>query len=526
MHYEFILSFFFVLLGGMFLSTDDFHMLQQNSYFNSRYLKWFSKNADRYVIRLAWICAILLSFAIRTFELNIVGCVVTAIYMLWAILGVVNRQKKAIKPLVFTNRVIRMYVTAGVLLVASFVLAALCFTINDLYVLPLMILAVETPIIVLLSNVLNAPIETFFRNRFIKDAKRILKSCKELKTIGITGSFGKTSTKFILARILEEKFNLTYTPASFNTPMGVVRTVRENLKPSDKLFICEMGAKNIGDIKEICDIVYPDVAVISSVGPQHLETFKTVDNVAKTKFELADAVSLKGGKVYVNFDSQPAREYAANYQNVVSYGSTEDCDIQVSNVKCSRNGVEFDVEYNDSSLHLTSKMLGIHNVLNIAGAVGIALDFGVGENDIIYAVKHLKAVEHRLEMKPFINGAILVDDAYNANPTGSAEAVNVLASFEGMNRIIVTPGLVELGDDEYECNKRLGALAAEKLDHVVLVGIERAKPLAEGAKEAGIADDRLHIVPTFKDAMALLHTMTDSNSVVLFENDLPDNYAK
>ena len=251
MHYEFILSFFFVLLGGMFLSTDDFHMLQQNSYFNSRYLKWFSKNADRYVIRLAWICAILLSFAIRTFELNIVGCVVTAIYMLWAILGVVNRQKKAIKPLVFTNRVIRMYVTAGVLLVVSFALAALCFTINDLSVLPLMILAVETPIIVLLSNVLNAPIEAFFRNRFIKDAKRILKSCKELKTIGITGSFGKTSTKFILARILEEKFNLTYTPASFNTPMGVVRTVREKLKPSDKLFICEMGAKNIGDIKEI-----------------------------------------------------------------------------------------------------------------------------------------------------------------------------------------------------------------------------------------------------------------------------------
>ena len=526
MHYEFILSFFFVLIGGAFLSTDDFHMLQQNSYFNSRYLKWFSKNSERYVSRLAWICVILISFAIRINDFNIIGCVVTLAFMLWAILGSLKRQKKSIKPLVFTPRVIRMYVTAVLLLVASFALAVAFYSSNDFSVIPLLFLSMETPIIVLLANIINAPAEAFFRNRFIKDAKRILKSANSLRTIGITGSFGKTSTKFILARILQEKYNLTYTPASFNTPMGVVRTVREQLKPTDSLFICEMGAKNIGDIKEICDIVNPDIAVISSVGAQHLETFKTVENVAKTKFELADAVTKKGGKIYVNFDSEAARAYASNYDNIVSFGTGDDCDVKITNVTCNRNGVQFDVTYGETSLQLSSKMLGVHNVLNIAGAVGIALDLGVSETDIKYAVGHLKAVEHRLEMKPFINGAVLIDDAYNANPTGSAEAVKVLSSFEGMRRVIVTPGLVELGDNEYECNKALGKLAAQKLDDVVLVGIERSVPLADGAKEAGISDDHLHIVPTFKDAMVLLHQIVDNNTVVLFENDLPDNYAK
>lgn len=526
MHYEYIVSFFFVLLGGVFLTTDDFHMLQQNSYFNSRYIKWLSKNLDRYIARIAWICAIIISFAIRLTDINIVGCAVTFAFLLWAVLGSIKRQKKAIKPLVFTPRVIRMYVTAAVLLGACFALAVVFFSVSDYSVLPLLFMSVLTPIVVLLANIVNAPVEAFFRNRFVKDAKRILKSVSQLKTIGITGSFGKTSTKFILARILQEKYNLTYTPASFNTPMGVVRTIREQLKPSDSLFICEMGAKNVGDIKEICDIVYPDVAIISSVGPQHLETFKTIENVAKTKFELADAVAKKGGRVYVNFDSEAARDYAARYDNVVSFGTGADCDIVISNVKCSRYGSEFDVAYGGVEIHLTSKLLGIHNVLNIAGSVGLALDFGVSESDIKHAVRLLKPVEHRLEMKQFINGAVLIDDAYNANPTGSAEAVNVLASFEGMRRIIVTPGLVELGEDEYECNKHLGYLAAQKLDDVVLVGIERSVPLAEGAREAGINDDRLHIVPTFKDAMVLLRQITDSNTVVLFENDLPDNYAK
>ena len=526
MQIECIISFFFVLLGGVFLSTDDFHMLQQNSYFNSRYLKWFGKNSERYIIRIAWICAIILSFAIVINSYRIISCVVTFAFMLWAVLGSVKRQKKAIKPLVFTPRVIRMYITASLLLVATFVLAVLLYKTNDFAVIPLLTFAVETPIIVLLANVFNAPAEAFFRNRFIKDAKRILKSSSDLRTIGITGSFGKTSTKFILARILQEKYNLTYTPASFNTPMGVVRTIREQLKPTDSLFVCEMGAKNIGDIKEICDIVNPDIAVISSVGAQHLETFKSVDNVAKTKFELADAVSKKGGKVYVNFDSEAAKNYSANYENVISFGTGDDCDIKISNIKCDRNGVQFDVCYGKTELHLSSKLLGVHNVLNIAGAVGLALDLGVSETDIKYAVSHLKAVEHRLEMKPFINGAVLIDDAYNANPTGSAEAVNVLASFDGMRRIIVTPGLVELGDDEYECNKALGKLAAQKLDDVVFVGIERSVPLADGAREAGISDEHLHVVPTFKDAMALLRQIADSNTVVLFENDLPDNYAK
>lgn len=523
-NYMYLISLMLTAIGGIFLCTDDYQYLQLNSYYNSRYLRWFKDNYEKYIVRLIWSAVIIISFAFSV-KMQWISVPVCAIFALSAFLSVRKHQKKAIKPLVFTARVKRMFVTASVLLIALSYLSARFVKTADYIMLITVFLCVETPIVVLLSNIINAPVEALVRQWYINDAKKMLRANADIKVIGITGSFGKTSTKYILARILQEKYNVLFTPASFNTPMGVVRTIREGLKSSHQIFICEMGAKNIGDIKEICDIVHPTMGIITSVGPQHLETFKTVDNVAKTKFELADAVKSADGSIYVNADSADALKKASEY-DCITYG-TEHAELSVHNVKCDRFGAKFTVEYKGEILELSSKLLGIHNVLNIAGAVAIAYDLGVSVRDIKYAVERLKAIEHRLELKPFLNGSVLIDDAYNANPTGSLEAVNVLASFEGMTRIIVTPGLVELGKDEYECNKRLGAYAAKMLDKIILVGEQRSIPLADGVKTVAEFDEsNLHIVPNFKSAMQLLQTMTDSNTAVLFENDLPDNYAK
>lgn len=524
-NFEYLISLLLTAVGGLILCTDDYQYLQLNSYFNSRYLRWLKGNCERYIARFAWMAVIVLSFALKIGGRRWISLPVCLIFLIWSYITVHTHQKKAIKPLVFTSRVIRMYITSGVLLVLMAYLSARLVATADWIVLIFLILSIETPALILLSNIINYPIESGIRSWFISDAKRILRSCPDLTVIGITGSFGKTSTKYILARILQEKYNVLFTPASFNTPMGVVRTIREKLKNTDRVFICEMGAKNIGDIKEICDIVSPKIGIITSVGNQHLETFKTVENVARTKFELADAVLERGGTVYVNADSPDAKAKSESY-DCVTYG-TADASLIVRDVKCDRFGVKFTAEYKGSTLELSSKLLGMHNVLNIAAAVAVAYDLGVEPRDIKYAVEKLKPIEHRLELKPFINGAVLIDDAYNANPTGSLEAVNVLSAFEGMRRIIVTPGLVELGKDEYEYNKRLGAYAAEKLDVLIFVGEQRAVPLADGAKQVdGFVESNMHIVPDFKSAMSLLHTLADSNTAVLFENDLPDNYAK
>ena len=357
-------------------------------------------------------------------------------------------------------------------------------------------------------------------NYYINDAKKLLSSHKNLKVVGVTGSYGKTGTKYIISRILSEKYNVLMTPESFNTPMGVVRTVREKLRGDTQIFVCEMGAKNIGDIKEICDIVHPDCGVITSVGPQHLETFLTVENVLKTKFEMRNAVAEKGGLVLANGDNK----YIAEQSGVTLYGTGENCEFKAENITGGRNGVSFDLVFGDEKITVSSKLLGSHNVQNITGAAALAYKMGVSLKDIAFAVSRLDPVEHILEMKPSVNGSLLIDDAYNANPEGCLEAVKVLSSFEDMTKIIITPGLVELGDEEYNYNKALGSAAAKVCDKLIFVGENRSKPLKDGATEEGYDEENIFVAKSFKEAMEIYAKFADANTVVLLENDLPDNY--
>jgi UDP-N-acetylmuramoyl-tripeptide--D-alanyl-D-alanine ligase len=178
----------------------------------------------------------------------------------------------------------------------------------------------------------------------------------------------------------------------------------------------------------------------------------------------------------------------------------------------------------DTDVKFTTALLGLHSIIDIIGAVALAYTLGVEIPDLQYAVASLKPAEHRLEMKPFTNGSLLIDDAYNSNPEGCLEAVRVLGSFDGMQKIIVTPGLVELGDKEYECNYALGKEAAQNCDKIILVGTNRSKPIADGVRENGFNEENLFIAASFKEAMDIYATFADKNTVVLFENDLPDNY--
>jgi UDP-N-acetylmuramoyl-tripeptide--D-alanyl-D-alanine ligase len=306
--------------------------------------------------------------------------------------------------------------------------------------------------------------------------------------------------------------------------MGVVRTIREKLRADTEIFVCEMGAKNVGDIKEICDIVHPDFGLITSVGPQHLETFKTIDNVCKTKFELFDAVYKKGGAVFANGDNQIIKTNA--HSSVILYGSDENLSFRAENIVGGRNGAEFDLILGEEIVRVSTKLLGKHNVLNIVGAAALAYTMGVSSKDISFAISRLTPTQHRLEMKTSVAGSLLIDDAYNANPVGCLEAVNVLSSFEGMKKVIITPGLVELGEKEYECNKALGTAAAKVCDEIIFVGVKRSQPLVDGVKETGFNTDHMHIAASFKEAMEIYSGFADQNTVVLLENDLPDNYLK
>lgn len=522
MNYYLLVSLSLIAVSSLFALTRQLQMLQQNSYFPSRYFAWLKDNLPFWDVLL-----FLISSLLFIFKLFIPQVILSAAILALRIPYFLNLQKQSIKPLVFTARIKRLFAAAiivSALLILGYVLkpvtlfGKLCMDISFL-------LSFLTPFQIYVIWALTVPVEKAVATWYIWDAKKKLQSVKGIKVIGITGSYGKTTTKFILTRILSEAFNVLCTPQSFNTPMGVVRTIREQLKPQTQIFVCEMGAKNIGDIKEICDIVHPDYGIITSVGEQHLETFKTVNNVFKTKFELADAVKAKNGKVYINGDSKEIINRIDNKDFLV-YGSNSQVDYSIKNIVSGRDGSTFELDLGKEQITLTTKLLGLHSILNIAGAAALAYDLGVKPQDIRFAVSTLKPTEHRLELKNSVNRSLLIDDAYNANPEGSLEAVNVLSSFEGMKKVIITPGLIELGEREYDCNFNLGVAAGKACDVIILVGINRSKPLADGVNSTNFNKENLYTVASFKEAMEIYSKIADSNTCVLLENDLPDNYLK
>lgn len=517
--YLILAAIIFICLGGLFNLVRQYQMLQQNSYFASRYFGWLKAN-----VPLSQFLAFFIASLLLNFNLYYLLSGFSAAFFVISLVASIKNQKKSIKRLVFTGRVKRLFGCAFLIFAATICLYGIFpeIMLGKIALAVVLMLGTVSPLMVFICLFATLPIEKAFAAYYINDAKRLLKAHGRVKVIGITGSYGKTTTKFILSRILSEKYNTLCTPHSFNTTMGVVRTIRESLKPQTQVFVCEMGAKNKGDIKEICDVVSPDFALITSVGAQHLETFKTVDNVFATKFELSDAVLKKGGKVFACGNSAELIK-RVDKSTCTLYG-TGDNEIKVENIVSNRNGSQFDLIIKDDRISLSTRLLGMHSIVNIAGAAAVAYELGVDANSIKFAVASLKPTEHRLEIKNWINNSIMIDDAYNSNPEGCLEAVRVLGSFEGMQKVIITPGLIELGEKEYDANFALGLEAAKICDIIIFVGKNRSKPLMEGALSTNFDKEKIFVAESFKEAAAIYSKFANNNTAVLLENDLPDNY--
>ena len=512
-----IIAVCIAVVSGFLGLIRQYQMLQQNSYFASRYFKWLKENTPVFplilkglIVILAFVAAVL---GEGTLKESLTLFVAVALYFGWRAAA---QNSESIKKLVYTARIKRMFGFSTVLLSACGILGLIFGGVLGIVLLTvLVILSVFPELLCFISLFALKPAEKLIAKHYINDAKKILSSVYGIKVVGITGSFGKTSTKYILSRILSEKYNVLHTPESFNTPMGVVRTIREKMKADTEIFVCEMGVKNVGDIKEICDIVHPDFGLITSVGAQHLETFKSLDNVFSTKFELYDAVKAKGGFVLANGDNKIITDKAE--KDVILYSSDDKTSFYAKNINAGRSGASFDIVLDDETISVTTKLLGKHNILNIVGAAALAYKLGVSGEDIAFAVSRLTPTEH---------SSLLIDDAYNANPEGCLEAVNVLNTFSGMKKVIITPGLVELGEKEYECNKALGKAAALVCDKIIFVGKKRSEPLVNGANEENFNHDDMYIASSFMEAIEIYSSFADENTVVLLENDLPDNYLK
>ena len=517
------ISLFLTLIYFYRLTRHGIHMLQLESYFLSRYSKWMKKNLKK-VVNIKAIILLLISSVLVLINNKItilVGFILEILFLLFLTLTFKKQKEK--KPLVVTARVKRMYVTY-LILFAILVVCANVF--NYRIVLTISNLCVICAyLFVCLVNIINSPIEKSIRMKFLIQAKNKLKEIPGLKVVGITGSYGKTSTKYVVNTILSQKYNTLMTPESYNTTMGVVRTINEKLSPMHQLFICEMGAKNVGDIKEITDIVNPTYGILTAIGPQHLDTFKSLDNVRKTKLELIDALPDEDGIAFVNWEDENIRNSKIT-KKMVKFGLSSDADYYAKNIEINERGSSFDVVMPDGKepIKIKTRLLGDLNILNVVGAIAIADKLGLTADEIKMGVKYIKPVTHRLELKQNPNGSIIIDDAYNSNIKGATMALEVLKSFKGKQRILITPGIVELGEKQAEINTDLGRKAADSSDFIILVGANQAVPIYNGIKEKHYPLSKVFIAKNLNEALSKMNEILTPNSVVLFENDLPDNY--
>lgn len=379
------------------------------------------------------------------------------------------------------------------------------------------------PLLLLLANKINSPVEAAVRARYIKDAKRRLADCPRLRVIGVTGSFGKTSVKYFLTALLREKYNVLMTPESYNTPMGVVKTIRTSLRATHDVFVCEMGAKYVGDIRELCELVQPDDGIVTSIGEQHLETFGSIDNIIRTKYELADGIS-PDGKLFVNLSS-PTIAKNPPARGAITYGLSPEADYHAEDISVSEAGTSFTLCRRGERQAFSTRLIGEANVVNIVGALAVACEYGIPPTELRGAVRALKCVPHRMEL--IDRGPILIiDDAFNSNPAGAKAALETVALFGDAMKIIVTPGMIELGEKEAECNAELGREAAAVCDRIVLVGEKQTRPIARGALEAGFEKEKIFVAKTIGEAMDFVYGLNagGEKKVVLLENDLPDNF--
>lgn len=439
-----------------------------------------------------------------------------------------SKRQKAKKKLVYTPRMKRL--NAVYFVVWSLTLFVVFHLLKDCGILgrglTLAVFYLLLPLTAAFAGLLAWPIEKGISELYFRDAQRILRNHPDLIKIGITGSWGKTSVKFILGTLLSEKYPTLVTPASFNTPMGVTKVIRTQLEPGHRIFVAEMGARHVGDIREMCRLVNPKIGILTSVGPQHLDTFHTQDRITRTKYELIDAIPTDGSCFFADDDGIVLRlwEKTKKPKTLAGMNAGRD-DVWAENLSMTPLGSRFDLCTPGEKVPCETKMLGELNIKNIILCASVCLKLGMTGKEISRGIRNLMPVEHRLELRQNPGGIHVLDDAFNSNIRGAEQAFKVLKKFPG-KRIVVTPGMVELGEREAEMNREFGRIMAECCDEAILIGKKRSVAIREGLEEAGLDPSHIQVANNLEEAAEILREIAHNGDSVLFENDLPDNYTE
>lgn len=441
-----------------------------------------------------------------------------------------KNKEQVEKPLVFTPRAKRLYFLNLLLSFLVLMIIPLVFF-NHRHpspILGLLIIAFtlyrQQADTLYLSNSIMGPIESNINMGFYKSAQAKIRARKDLKVVGITGSFGKSSTKIVVEEILKPRYKVLNTPEASNTAMGLSKVINDELSDEDQIFIAEMGSKNIGEIKELADLCQPNIGVLTSIGPVHMETFKNIDNIMKTKYELIEELPTDGVAIF-NYDNEYIRKLAdKTFKEKILFGfeDVEKLDIYADNIVVTEEGSSFNLKDKEgNSVECTSRLLGKHNIYNLLAGVAVAKTLGLSLEEICQRIKGIKPIPHRLSIVDSDQGLIIIDNSYNSNPIGTRAALDVISRFKEGKKIVVTPGMNELGDMEEEANREFGKNMGKTCDYVILIGEENTQAIYDGLMDENFNPDNIILVKNLEEARTHVDRLARAGDIVLFENDPP-----
>jgi len=527
-----IITFFYAIY---YKSHKSLHMLQQNLYNeNNRYLKWVMKNLQDFISFDILTIAISLVGVFVIFDLKFVSYLCFIMLALFLVLigyrenkNILNDQNK--KKLVVTARVKRLIVTLVILHIIPMLFIE--FNLNNLLVVWILLLIESimlyfNRIMVFIAMIINTPIERLVYLHYKRKAQNKMKSMPNLKIIGITGSYGKTSCKNILGEILNVKYNALPTPKNLNTFNGLIMTVNNHLDKFTDIFIAEMGAYVRGEIARLCKLIKPKYGILTTIGTAHLESFGSEENIQRGKFELIESLPQDGFGILNGDDPKQVNYKLKNKVKIIWIGiDNPDVDVRATNIKCSNKGTTFDVVFKDEDkkVPFQTNLLGKHNVYNILSAIACGKEFDIEIEELQRAVSNVRPIEHRLELKRLGN-FYQIDDAYNSNPVGAKNACEILKMMPGM-KVVVTPGMIELGEKEEEYNEIFGEQIADAADIAILIGEKKTKPIKEGLLKKGFDKENIIVFNDVRESFPFIMELAKNKEVyALYENDLPDMF--
>ena len=525
--------------GAIFAARRLFRYLrffQQEEYNDTRFLAWV-REKKAFDTRGSMIAAV---SGFGGFVLGALSPVLTTVTTIAGCLALVglgyweeDPRRSGKLRLNMTERATRIYRAAGGLYLGCLLVWTIASTLLPLHAAFLFswvgqaVLARAMPFLLIAANRILAPGEQALQQRFLDEAKLRFARVRPF-TVGVTGSYGKTSTKAVLGQVLESSLGPTFwPPKGINTIMGNTRDIRDRLQRGYKYAVMEMGAYGIGSIRRSCEAFPPDAAIVTAVDIMHLERFGSAGNVYSAKSELPQSVPADGILV-VNGDNAGSRKMAEEFRKATTliYG----LDPSLGHLDCTATGIEsadgvtkFVIHWKGAEYRAKAPTIGRAAVSNMLAAFSMAAALGGRPEVIVAALASIDPVENRLVRKK-TGGVIFLQDAYNSNPLGFATALEALEMERGERKILMTPGMIELGDQQADENRKIGERAAKAVNLALIVGPTNRAALIEGLKAGGLAAENIKTFEDRTQAFAFLSSEQKDGDVVLIENDLPDLY--